>query len=186
MVTNPLRVLIAEDNEDDVVLALDALRRHGYEPQWKCVETAEAFTQALQSEPWDVVLSDYSMPAFDALNALKILQESELDIPFIIVSGTIGEDVAVEALKLGSNDYILKFHMARLGSAVEHEIRDAADRRKRRTLESFSAGQVQVLEMIINGRPIPVILDQIAQRVESLARGDAQVTILLRMKMARP
>lgn len=179
MVTDPLRVLIAEDNEDDVILALDALRRHGYKPQWKCVETAEAFTEALQSEPWDVVLSDYSMPAFDALKALKIVQESGLDIPFIIVSGTIGEDVAIEALKLGSNDYILKFHMARLGSAVEHEIRDAADRRKRRTLESFINGQVQVLEMIIHGRPLPLILNHIAQRVEEISRGQAHVMVLL-------
>ena len=131
-----LRVLLVEDSEDDAELVVLALRRGGYDVSFERVQTAEAMSSALDRQPWDAVVSDYSMPAFDGPNAFRTLRESGLDIPFIIVSGTVGEDVAVEAMRLGVHDYLLKDKLARLAPALEREIRDAAERRARRQAES--------------------------------------------------
>ena len=90
----PLRVLLVEDNEDDVALILRLLRRGGYEPDWKQVQTAEALDQALALGHWDIVLSDYTMPQFDALRALHHLREQSAHLPFIVISGSIGEETA--------------------------------------------------------------------------------------------
>lgn len=123
--TKTLRVLIIEDSEDDTQLLLNHLHRAGYETVWKRVETAEAMNVALERGPWDIVLSDYTMPSFSGLEALRLLQEKELDIPFVMVSGTIGEDTAVAAMKAGAHDYIMKNNTARLIPAVEREIKEA-------------------------------------------------------------
>ncbi|MBE0690626.1 MAG: PAS domain S-box protein, partial [Anaerolineae bacterium] len=127
-----LRVLIVEDSEDDVLLLLRDLRRGGYDIQYEQVETGESMQAALNKQTWDIVLSDYSLPHFNAPQALATVQDSGLDIPFIIVSGTIGEDAAVASLKAGANDFIVKGSTARLIPAIERELREARVRRERR------------------------------------------------------
>ncbi|MBK8899734.1 MAG: response regulator [Anaerolineaceae bacterium] len=126
-----LRVLIVEDSEDDALLLLRELRRGGYEPVHVRVEDAVAMQAALEEREWDVVLSDYSMPRFSAPAALALLQQSGIDLPFIIVSGTIGETVAVAAMKSGAHDFLVKGQMARLIPAVEREMREARVRSER-------------------------------------------------------
>ncbi len=130
-----LCVLIVEDSEDDAILLLRELRRGGYEPVFERVETPSAMENALAKHAWDVVISDYVMPCFSGPEALKLLQQSGYDIPFIIVSGKIGEDVAVEAMKAGAHDYIIKGNLARLIPAIERELREAAVRRERKAAE---------------------------------------------------
>jgi PAS domain S-box-containing protein len=130
-----LRVLMAEDSEHDAELVLRELRRGGYDLSWHRVETAELMRAALQREQWDLVLSDWSMPKFSALGALEVLKETELDIPIIILSGTIGEDTATQALRAGAHDFLLKDRLARLLPAVDRELREAAVRKKRSEAE---------------------------------------------------
>ncbi len=130
-----LRVLLVEDSEDDAELTLRALKRAGYEVTHERVQTGEAMAAALDRQTWDAVVSDYSMPEFDAPGAFRVLRERDLDLPFIIVSGTVGEETAVEAMKLGVHDYLIKGKLARLAPAVERELRDAADRAARRATE---------------------------------------------------
>ncbi|MGJ5672728.1 MAG: PAS domain S-box protein [Nostochopsis sp.] len=125
-----LRVLILEDSEDDTLLTLRELRRGGYTLDYVRVDTPSAMQAVLDQQSWDIVIADYSMPAFSALEALKVLQSRKLDLPFIIVSGTIGEDTAVAAMKAGANDYLIKGHLTRLVPAVERELREAQERYK--------------------------------------------------------
>src|SRR6185436_3831003 len=109
--------------------------RRGYEVEFERVETAGAMRAMLSEKEWDLILSDYSMPKFSAPKALEVLEASGLDVPFIIVSGTIGEDVAVEALKAGADDFLVKGKFARLGPAIERELREAEIRRDRKRAE---------------------------------------------------
>ncbi|MCU0751130.1 MAG: response regulator, partial [Akkermansiaceae bacterium] len=126
----PLRLLLAEDGEADAILILKALENHGYCVECERVMTAAAFETALSSGEFDMILCDYVMPCFGALEAIGILQRNNLDIPLIIVSGTIGESAAVEAMRGGACDYLLKGDLSRLGAAVERELRDADIRRQ--------------------------------------------------------
>ncbi|MBZ8181763.1 putative bifunctional diguanylate cyclase/phosphodiesterase [Oscillatoria salina] len=130
-----LRVLIVEDFVDDAELLLLELRRNGYEPISQRVETKIAMKTALEQQDWEVILCDYSLPQFCAMEALRLLQEKELDIPFLIVSGSIGEETAVAAMKAGAHDYLLKDKLARLVPAIEREIREAKERGARRKAE---------------------------------------------------
>lgn len=127
----PLKVLIVENSENDAILIVDCLTQAGYDPEWKRVETAAAFASALSPE-WDVILSDYSIPGFGGTKAFKLYQESGLDIPFILISGSIGEERAVEAMHSGVHDYIMKDRMPRLIPAVDRELREARNRKARR------------------------------------------------------
>ena len=133
--TTPVRVLVVEDNEDDAHLVLRQLRKGGLDPKWARVDSAEGFASALEGQEWDVVICDYSLPHFDALAALEIARERKGDIPFIIVSGKIGEDTAVAALKAGAHDYVMKDRLERLPAAVERELREAELRRDHRQIE---------------------------------------------------
>ncbi|MCA1992022.1 MAG: PAS domain S-box protein, partial [Coleofasciculus sp. S288] len=133
--TRPLRVLIVEDSEDDAELMVYELERGGYSPIYERVDTAAALNAALDKDLWDIVLADYTLPSFSAPAALELLKERGLDLPFIIVSGTIGEDIAVAAMKAGAHDYLMKGKLARLAPAVERELREASERRKRRVAE---------------------------------------------------
>src|ERR1044072_310069 len=130
-----LRVLHIEDDERDMALISRHLTHAGYEIVSDRVDTAEAMTEALQTREWDVMLCDYSMPNFDALQALKLLKEIKLDIPLIVISGTIGEAAAVEAMRAGANDYLMKGSLARLAPAIERERSEAENRRARRHAE---------------------------------------------------
>ncbi len=133
--THHLHVLIVEDSEDDMLLILRELRHGGYTLDYLRVDTATAMQAALDRQPWDIVIADYSLPAFSGPDALKLLQSQGLDLPFIIVSGTIGEETAVAAMKAGAHDFLSKGKLARLLPAVERELRDAEERRKRRSAE---------------------------------------------------
>ena len=130
-----LRVLIVEDSEDDALLLVRALRRAGYDVVHERVDTAEDMMAALARQGWDIVVSDYSMPNFTGTGALALLKKSGLDIPFIFVSGTIGEDTAVAAMKAGAQDYIMKGNLARLIPAIERELGESKVRRERRRAE---------------------------------------------------
>src|SRR6185503_18402043 len=127
-----LRILIVEDSEDDAQLLLRELRRGGFEVDSERVETADAMHEALTNQDWDLIISDFSLPQFSALQALKLLQASGLDLPFIVVSGTIGEETAVSTLKLGAHDFLVKGNMPRLVPAIQRELKDAETRHKRR------------------------------------------------------
>jgi hypothetical protein len=127
-----LKVLVVEDSEHDTELLLHELGKAGYKPSARRVDNAVEMEAALVQGSWDLIISDYVLPQFSGIEALKIVQRRNLDIPFIIVSGKIGEEVAVEALKAGAHDYLLKDRLTRLSSAVDRELREAGQRRKRR------------------------------------------------------
>src|SRR6266536_69836 len=131
----PLRVLFVEDSAADAELMVRALRAGGFEPVSERVETAPELLAALERGPWDVVLSDYYLPSLEAPAALALVRERLPDIPFLVVSGSVGEDTAVAAMKSGANDYIMKDRLQRLAPAVERAIEDAVVRRDRRRLE---------------------------------------------------
>ncbi len=124
----PLRILLVEDNQDDAALVERQLRAGGYDPLLRRVETAEAMRTALHEGGWDAVVADYNLPRFNALEAIEVLRASRRDLPFIIVSGGIGEEEATAAMKAGAHDYVMKDNLKRLVPAIEREIRDAVDR----------------------------------------------------------
>lgn len=126
-----LHVLIVDDSEDDAHLIIRKLRSGDYDTKWKRVDTSEAMKTALESEEWDVILCDYKMPTFSASAALKLVQKKKIDIPFIIVSGAIGEDAAVAAMKSGAHDYLMKDNLTKLVVTVNREIREARNRREK-------------------------------------------------------
>ena len=127
----PLRVLLIEDNEDDAALVVRTLKQAGYEVISTRVDSEAQLRGALARSAWDLAIADYTMPSFSGTQALAIIREHSVDLPFIFVSGTIGEDVAVAAMKQGAHDYIIKGNLARLAPAVERELREAAVRRER-------------------------------------------------------
>ena len=134
--SQPRRVVIVEDSPDDAELTVRALRRGACALTYHRVDTPEAMRRALEEQNWDIVIADYSMPRFTGLAALKMLQKAGLDVPFILVSGTVGEEVAVEAMKCGADDYVLKSNLARLPLAVERELRDYEVRAERNRAEA--------------------------------------------------
>ncbi len=124
----PINVLVVEDSDNDTLLLMHELRRNGYEPSHQRVETAADLSQALRQPDWDLVISDYTMPQFNGADALKLFAESSLDIPFIFVSGTHGEEAAVRMMKAGASDYIVKGNLSRFIPAVEREMESARAR----------------------------------------------------------
>lgn len=130
-----LHVLVVEDSEDDMLLMLRELRQGGYTLDAVRVETPEEMQAALDRQAWDIVIADYTLPEFSAPEALRLLQRQQRDLPFIIVSGTIGEETAVAAMKAGAHDYITKGNLARLLPAVARELREAEERQKRQAAE---------------------------------------------------
>jgi len=132
----PLRLLLVEDSEDDAVLLAHDLCAAGYELVTDRVETAAALEQALEEKTWDAVISDYNLPRFSAPQALEIVRGVDPDLPFIVVSGGIGEATAVACMKAGAHDFIMKANLARLGPAIERELRDAEERRARKQADA--------------------------------------------------
>jgi len=126
----PLHTLIVEDSEADTLLMVRELRRGGYEATFERVDDADAMASALEASSWEIILSDYSMPGFSGLAALRMAEEKAPGVPFILVSGVIGEDIAVEAMRLGAHDYVLKHDLRRLVPAVERELRESEVRRQ--------------------------------------------------------
>ncbi|MBI5382285.1 MAG: response regulator [Opitutae bacterium] len=133
--SQPLRVLQVEDSESDAELIIYQLTQAGYAVVSERVDAAAQMREALARQKWDVVISDYRMPQFDAPAALKILQQSGLDLPFIVVSGTIGEEIAVAMMKAGAHDYVMKTALARLAPAIARELREAQQRHEKRQAE---------------------------------------------------
>ena len=136
---DPLRILLVEDSEDDARLLVSELRRGGYDPQWERVDTAPGLQAALARHEWHIITCDWIMPGFGAAEALRILRAHDADAPIIIVSGEVGEEVAVSAMKAGAMDFVSKHRLTRLVPAVERELRDAETRRARRRAEQALA-----------------------------------------------
>jgi len=148
-----IRCLLVEDSEDDALLVLAELRRGGYTVTHERVETPEAMRAALDRQPWDIVIADYKMPRFSGLAALELLKASGKDLSFIVVSGTIGEDAAVQMMQAGANDYIVKGKLARLVPAVERELRDAEGRRERKRAEEALKLEQALLTNLLRTSP---------------------------------
>lgn len=141
----PLNLLIVEDSPNDAELVIATLRHAGFAPTTQQVETEADFLAALKKSP-DIILSDYSMPQFNGLRAAELLQASGLNIPFILISGTVGEDAAVEAMKRGAADYLLKDRLARLGQAVEQALEQKRLRAEHKRADEEIRRQLQELQ----------------------------------------
>lgn len=155
----PLRVLMVEDTTDDAEMMIDHLEQAGFQVSCECVQSANEMAQALREQQWDLILSDFIMPGFTGLDALQIAQQFELETPFIIVSGSIGEDLAVQAMRAGAQDYLMKDRMARLGAAVQRELAESTLRRERRRMRQENERQAEELRL----------------RAEQLARSNAEL-----------
>jgi signal transduction histidine kinase len=169
----PLRVLMVEDSEDDALLVGLALRRGGYAPEVHRVDTPDALRAAMR-ERWDVVISDYALPRFNGLDALRVVREAAgPDLPFVLVSGTIGEENAVEALKSGAGDFVTKQNLSRLVPAIERELRDAQVRRERhQTLEQLRAAVAARDQFLsIASHELKTPLTSLQLQLQSLQRG---------------
>lgn len=162
----PLRVLMVEDSEDDVLLAMHALKHGGYDPVYERVETSDDMKVALHRETWDVVLSDYMMPRFTGLAAIKVLQESGRDVPFILISGNIGEETAVEALKAGAHDCVMRNNLLRLALVVERALEEATARAMGRQAAQHQKLYCQFLDVLNN----PTELSKLMKDIITLIR----------------
>jgi len=150
----PISLLLVEDSEDDAELVVMELVRSGYSPSFRRVETAAALRAALEEAEWDAVLSDFRLPGFGAEQALAILQASGHDLPFIILSGVVGAEEAVQLLKRGAHDFLNKDSLARLIPALERELREAKERQQRRRAEE----EVRILSLAMQQSPISVMI----------------------------
>jgi len=133
--TKSLRVLIVEDVEDDALLVLRELKKSGYDPEYQRVETATQMQEALDKKAWDIILCDYKLPKFSGIKAIELLKKTDKNIPVIVISGTIGEETAVECMKAGAHDYFMKGKLARLAPAIERELKEAETRKKQKAAE---------------------------------------------------
>ena len=132
----PLRVLFADDSENDVLILLHALRKGGYQPLYERAWSAPMLQAALQKQAWDIVISDYEMPGFGGFEALEVVKASGIDVPFILVSAVVSEETAVMAMKAGAQDFLMKSKLARLAPAIERELREAQTRSAKKTTEA--------------------------------------------------
>jgi len=161
-ISNPqsLRVLMVEDSEDDALLIIRELKKGGYNPVHERVETAAAMKKALQEKQWDIILCDYKMPKFSGAQAIALLQETNIDIPLIIVSGTVGEETAIECMRSGAHDYIMKNSLSRLCPAIARELEEAEVRSKQKqTEELLSASEVRYRRLFETAQDGILILD---------------------------
>jgi len=185
-VNRPLQVLLVEDSEDDAALLKIELQRAGYTPNCHRAETPEALNAAIERQDWDLVISDYRLPRFDGLAALALVKEKGLDVPFIIVSGFITEETAVAAMKAGAHDYVMKDKLARLGPAVERELREAASRSERRRSEGQLKAQHTITLILATAASfdeaapaiVQVLLDSLKLDLGALWVADAQQSLL--------
>src|SRR4030042_1738984 len=140
-----LRVLMVEDSEDDALLIIRELKKGGYDPVYERVETATAMKKALKEKQWDIILCDYTLPKFSVAKAIALLKETNIDIPFILVTGSVGEEVAVECMRLGAHDYIMKNNLSRLCLAIAGELEEADSRSKSKQAESQREAALEAL-----------------------------------------
>ena len=160
MKDQPLRVLIVEDSEDDTLLVLRALKKGGYNPLYERVETDAAMKKALKEKQWDIILCDYKMVTFRGPSAIALLKETNIDIPLIIVSGAVDETMAVECMRLGAKDYVLKTNLSRLYPAIARELEDVEVRKKQRQTEGKLRAEEQRFKALVDhSSDIIVVLD---------------------------
>ncbi len=176
---SPLRILHLEDNPNDAELIQATLESEGIVSHVTRVETQTDFFASIEQGGFDLILTDYTLPSFDGLSALKIALEKCPDVPFIFVSGTLGEEVAIEALKIGATDYILKQRLSRIVPSVHRALREAKERGERKRAEALLAEEKRVLEMIAKGNPLSTILDALCRLVEELSEGSLCSILLL-------
>lgn len=153
-----LRIIIVEDSEDDAELLLRQLKQSGYNPAYEIIDTAAAFNAALDKPGWDLVLSDYILPAFSGLEVLKILQARKLDIPCLIVSGKIDEETAVASMRAGAKDYIMKDNLQRLGPAIKRELAELAVKRECDLAEKTLREKEKLSSILLDGAPNPIVV----------------------------
>jgi len=168
----PLKALVADDSNVDAELAVRELERAGIEVSWRRVETAIDMAAALAAEPWDVVLSDFKMPQFSGLEALALVHDCDPDLPFILVSGAVGEDLAAEIMRAGAHDYVSKDRLYRLAPAVRRELRDAHTRRAHRRAELDLRKMALVVEQI----PSVVVITNLEGKIEYANRRFTELT----------
>ncbi|MBM4322940.1 MAG: response regulator [Deltaproteobacteria bacterium] len=154
----PIHVLIVEDSENDALLIVREFRRSGYDVTYERVDTSEAMEAAINQQKWDVILSDHSMPHFSSFGALELVKKTGLDLPFIIVSGSIGEETAVAAMKAGVHDYIMKDNLPRLVPAIGRELREAEIRSERKRAEESLKDQKEILQRVIDNIPVMITM----------------------------
>ena len=168
----PLAVLIVEDVESDAQLIVRMLTKAGYTLTFERVDTAAQIRRALEKQPWEIVISDFSMPGLDGFAALKVFQEAGLDIPFIAVSGTMGEETAVAMMKAGAHDYVMKGNLARLAPAIERELKQAETRREARLVEHQKQKRVKELRTLFSLSMIiekeGITLDEVYQELANI------------------
>ncbi len=157
----PLRVLIVEDSEIDFLFLAQELRRGGYDPVCERVETGELMSAALDRETWDVILIDYTLPRFSGIAALELINRKHIDLPAIIVSGTIDEETAVAAMKAGAHDYIMKNNLPRLIPAIEREMRETKGRQERRRIEKALQETEKKFFTVFQHSPVPMAIASI-------------------------
>jgi two-component system cell cycle sensor histidine kinase/response regulator CckA len=146
--TEKFNVLFIEDSDDDLQLLIRTLKQSGFELSYERVQNAQAFLHAIESKPWDIIISDYSLPTFNAPKALELLKASGLQVPFIVVSGTIGEEVAADMMRAGMADYVMKNNLFRLVPSIKREINDFSQRKKMQLELQKSEEQVRQLQKI--------------------------------------
>jgi diguanylate cyclase (GGDEF)-like protein len=180
-----LRVLLIEDSPDDAMLLLYELRRCEYEPVVQRVDKFDAMRAALDKQTWDIILADYSLPGFSALEALALCKERALDAPFIIVSGTVGDEKAVAVMKAGAHDFLPKSNLARLGPAIQRELQDAEVRRACKRAEAALQKANEDLEVKVEERTQALLranlqLRKAIHKLKKLSREDALTGLLNR------
>jgi diguanylate cyclase (GGDEF)-like protein/PAS domain S-box-containing protein len=165
-----VQLLLIEDSFDDAELLLWHLKKAGLQLEYERVDSEPAMREALARKEWDIIIADYFLPSFSGLAALEIIRQSGVDLPFIIVSGKVGEDTAVEAMKAGAHDYILKGNLARLVPAITRELQEANTRRKRRIAEK----ELHTLKQAIETIPIGVTISDCSGKIifTNKAEGD--------------
>jgi signal transduction histidine kinase len=172
-VTEPahsLRILLAEDSEEDAFLLLRHLRKVGYEIESRRVESSTEFVQALRDGVWDLVISDFQMPHFSGMEALSLTRGIDPDIPFFLVSGAIGEDIAVEAMRAGASDYLIKGNLTRLGPAIDRELRETSSRRRQKETERRQQQLESAIQSILLGTASVTGVDFFRSLVRELAQ----------------
>lgn len=183
MIILPLRVLIVEDSEADAELLLRELRRGGYAPESERVDTPEQMNNALEQQTWDLIIADYTMPRFNGLQALKLVQDKEIDIPFIIVSGSIGEDIAVAAMRAGAHDYLIKGNLSRLLPAIARELRETRIRQERRQAEK-TIHRLAYLD-VVTGLPNRIRFRELVEEAVLASQREQRPIALLLMDLDR-
>jgi diguanylate cyclase (GGDEF)-like protein len=181
----PLRVLLIEDSQDDALLMLQELRRCEYDPLAERADTLAAMQAALAKQTWDIIIADYSLPRFSAMAALALCKEREIDAPFIIVSGAVGEEKAVAAMKAGAHDFLAKNNLARLGPAIQRELQDAEIRRACKRAEAALQQANEELEAKVAARTRALVranlkLRKAIHKLKRLSREDALTGLLNR------